>query len=200
MSGDEPDWTRFWEGKRAFRSFLFYRIYERFRARSYFSLLKNMNLKDKRILELGGGSGYICKLICEKFDCKGTVVDNNEKAYEIFKRVIGNERVNYILEDMFKHEKRGYDLVFSDGLIEHFHLGKREDIISLHRKFAKKGGFVMFFVPKKSWLVERFMSMEEGYEEKMDSKQLIEETSIPGLKLVSTNKDFHMIGVLYKAE
>jgi len=197
MKNDEPDWTGFWSKKITFRSFLFYRIYEKFRVRSYFRLLKNIDLKGKNILELGGGSGYICKLICKKYGCKGTLIDSNRKAYEIFKKVVGNGRMNYILTDMFGYRGK-HDLVFSDGLIEHFHQEKRREIILLHKNFAKRGGFVIFFAPKKSWLVERLISIKEGYEEKMSMKQLKRETSVPGLEMVSTTEDFHMIGVLYK--
>ncbi|UCC91777.1 MAG: hypothetical protein JSV39_00700, partial [Candidatus Aenigmatarchaeota archaeon] len=74
----------------------------------------------------------------------------------------------------------------------------RKELILLHKKFAKNGGFVMFFVPKKSWLVEHFMSMKGEYEEKMDIDQLKRESSMPGLRIVSTTEDFHMVGALYK--
>ena len=57
MIESEPDWTKFWKDKISFRSFLLYRIYERFRVRSYLRLLKNLNLGGKSIMELGGGSG-----------------------------------------------------------------------------------------------------------------------------------------------
>jgi len=197
MKNDEPDWTSFWNEKNPFRSFFFYRIYERFRARSYFRLLKNLDLKGRSVLELGGGSGYICKLICEKYGCEGTLIDSNRKAYGIFKKISGNNRMNYILKDMFDYRGE-HDLVFSDGLIEHFHPEKRRRIILLHKKFAKKGGFVMFFAPKKSWLVERLISIKEGYEEKMTMEQLKRETSLPGSELVSSTEDFHMVGVLYR--
>ncbi|NIO21471.1 MAG: methyltransferase domain-containing protein [Candidatus Aenigmarchaeota archaeon] len=199
MIESELDWTKFWERKLSFRSFLFYRIYERFRARSYFRLLKDLSLKGKSILELGGGSGYICGLLCKKYGCRGTIIDDNKKAYEVFKRVVKNGDVNYILADMFDYKGR-HDLVFSDGLIEHFHPKERREIILLHKKFVKDGGFLMFFVPKKSWLVEHFMSVKNGYEEKMSIKQLIKETSMPRMKLVSTEEDLHMVGVLYKVE
>jgi predicted nicotinamide N-methyase len=197
MENDEPDWTVFWNKKISFRSFLFYRIYEKFRARSYFRLLKNIDLKGKSVLELGGGSGYICRLICEKYGCEGTLIDNNRRAYGIFKKVVGKKRMRYILTDMFGYRGE-HDLVFSDGLIEHFHKEKRREIILLHKKFAKKGGLVMFFAPKKSWLVERFISMKEGYEEKMSMEQLKMETSVPGLKMVSSTEDLHMVGILYR--
>jgi len=196
----ESDWTEFWNRKISFRSFLFYRIYEKLRVRSYFRLLKNLDLRGRHILELGGGSGYICKLLCKKYGCKGTVVDNNRKAYEVFRKVVGDGKLKYVLANIFNYKKGEYDLVFSDGLIEHFRPKRRRKLVMLHKKFAKKGGFVMFFAPKKSWFVERFMSMKDGYEEKMDVEQLINETSLPGLNLVSTTKDFHMVGVLYRVE
>lgn len=193
----EPDWTMFWKRKIPLRSFFFYRIYERFRARVYFKTLKNLDLRGKSILELGGGSGYLCGLICRKYGCTGTVIDDNRTAYNVFKRVVKNKNVNYVLSDMFDYRGK-HDLVFSDGLIEHFHPQKRKKLIWLHKKLAKNNGFIMFFVPKKSWWVERFMSIRDGYEEKMSMEQLISETSLPGTELVSTGEDLHMVGVLYK--
>ena len=192
----KPDWGKFWLRSPLTRSKTYFKLYTRFRLRAYLRLLKNLDLSGKTTLELGGGSGYLSKLLSKKKGTKPLVVDNNREAYEFCRKI--NSEIEYFCQDMFKHRGK-YDLVFSDGLVEHFYPGKeREGVIALHKKLLKKGGQCIIFVPKKSWLVRKFMSMKNEYEEKFTLEQLKKEAKSAGLRILAGTSDLHMVGILCK--
>jgi len=192
----KPDWGNFWLRSPLTRSKSYFKLYTRFRLRGYLRLLKKLNLDGRTTLELGGGSGYLSKLLSRKRGTKPFVVDNNREAFDFCRKI--HSDIEYFCEDMFRHRGK-YDLVFSDGLVEHFYPGKeREGVIRLHKKLLKKGGYCMIFVPKNSWLVHRFMSMKNEYEHKFTLEELKREARLAGLKVIGGTSDLHMVGILCK--
>ncbi len=192
----KPDWGNFWQKSALTRSKTYFKLYTRYRLRAYMRLLRNLKLKGKTSLELGGGSGYLSRLLSRKKGTKPAVVDNNREAYDFCRKV--NSGIRYFFQDMFKHKGR-YDFVFRDGLVEHFYPGKdRKNVIRLHKKLLKKGGHCLIFVPKSSWTVRRFMSMKNEYEEKFTMGQLKREAESAGLEVLAGTTDLHMVGIMCK--
>ena len=147
------DWTKHWE--KNYGNF-FWRAWVLAITRAYKKLLKNINLNDAKILELGSGSGKNSSTIAKILKTKRiTLVDFNEKALEISKELIGNSNsdldVKYLkrnILDLNLNEK--FDIVHSEGLVEHFYGKSRVEVFKKHVDFCKRDGVIIIFVPYKS--------------------------------------------------
>jgi len=116
----------------------------------YKKLLNSSNLNnDIKILELGSGTGYNSFNLTKEFRVsKVTLVDSNKGALAASKKRFKNYKVEFINDDVMKlKEKDEYDLVHSQGLIEHFQGRNLNKIISVHTNFVKKGGYLLLFYP-----------------------------------------------------
>ncbi|MBW2999295.1 class I SAM-dependent methyltransferase, partial [Candidatus Woesearchaeota archaeon] len=102
------------------------------------------------VLELGCGSGLE---IMAPFAAKGykvTGVDMNKKMLDFAKSNFEALRLkgDFLLSDMFKFNPgKKFDLVISQGVIEHFSKEDMVKALSVHKKLSKK--FVVFTVPTK---------------------------------------------------
>jgi cyclopropane fatty-acyl-phospholipid synthase-like methyltransferase len=116
----------------------------------YKKLLYNSNLKnDIKILELGSGTGHNSYNLTKEFKAsKVTLVDSNKNALAASKKRFKKYNVELINDDVMKLEKKGkYDLVHSQGLIEHFQGSNLNKIIRIHANYVKKGGYLLLFYP-----------------------------------------------------
>ncbi len=191
---ETTDWKEFWAACSPLKM-SFWKLYERYRCMSYIRILEKIDLNDKTMIELGGGSGYLLGLISLRKNASPLVIDNSNEAYEFYKKSGAKLGVKYIKKDMFKHSKK-YDVVMSDGLIEHFHKKERAKVIALHKKLMKKSGFCIIFVPNNSWLVRNTFVFKDGYEKKFSTDELKGEAEKTGLKVIDSISDMHMTGVL----
>lgn len=158
---NESEWAKIWDGKiikpiDIFYTFNMWRTYKKF--------LNNIKLcPDSDVMELGCGTGKNSFKINKKYKCKTTLVDNCkfiiEKSKELFKN--NGVKAKFILEDIFNLKlKKRYNLVFSEGLIEHFSGKERGKIFKIHKNFIKKNGYVLILVPHSSklyWLVRNIL-------------------------------------------
>lgn len=188
------DWSEFWKKSSPLKMF-FWKLYEKYRMNAYLRLLEKTNLEKKSIIELGGGSGYLLGMISKRKNAAPEVIDSSKEAYEIYKKSGAKLGVKYIKKDMFKHRKK-YDVVMSDGLIEHFHRKERSKVLALHRKLMKKSGFCIIFVPKNTWLVRNIFALKNGYEKKFFPDEMKKEAENAFLKIISSTSDMHMTGIL----
>jgi ubiquinone/menaquinone biosynthesis C-methylase UbiE len=142
------NWTKYWRAYTYLEKLWIWRI-----TRAYKELLKNIKLKDVKILELGSGSGINSLTLAKIFNAKEiTLVDSNKKAIEISKNKFKNSNlsVRFLKRDINNlNLKEGFDIVHSEGLIEHFYGKKRIEIFKKHVDFCKKGGIIIIFVPYK---------------------------------------------------
>ncbi len=191
---NKPDWSEFWKMNSPLKMF-FWKFYEKYRLNAYVRLLKKTDLEKKSIIELGGGSGYLLGMISLIKKAIPEVIDNSKEAYDIYRKSGARLGVKYIKKDMFKHRKK-YDVVMSDGLIEHFHKKERAKTIALHKKLMKRDGFCIIFVPKNAWLVRNVFALKKGYEKKFFPDELKGEAEKSGLKVIDSISDIHMTGIL----
>ncbi|MDO8626919.1 MAG: class I SAM-dependent methyltransferase, partial [Candidatus Diapherotrites archaeon] len=119
------------------------------------ALLKDANLQNAKIIELGSGSGVMSLKLSKEFNAEITLVDNSENALlfaqKIAKEVYGikEKKIEYIQKDLFKlKDSKKFDLVHSQGLIEHF--DPADKIIEKHIDLAKKNGYVLILAPRSS--------------------------------------------------
>ncbi len=116
----------------------------------YKKLLNNSKLKnDIKIMELGSGTGHNSYNLTKEFKAsKVTLVDSNKGALSASKKRFKNYKIELINDDVMKLKKKGkYDLVHSQGLIEHFQGSNLNRIISVHANYVKKGGYLLLFYP-----------------------------------------------------
>ena len=116
----------------------------------YKKLLNNLHLKnDIEILELGCGTGHNSYNLTKEYKaCKVTLVDSNKGALAASKKRFKKYNVELINDDVMKLKKKGkYDLVHSQGLIEHFQGSNLNKIIRIHANYVKKGGYLLLFYP-----------------------------------------------------
>jgi 2-polyprenyl-3-methyl-5-hydroxy-6-metoxy-1,4-benzoquinol methylase len=174
---------------------LFMKIYTRTRIKSFYNLFSKIDPINRTCLEIGAGTGYISKLLAKKYHMDITLVDNDREAYKMFQKV--SREGKYIISDAFSFKpEENFDIVFSDGLIEHFYRKERMEMILVHKNLAKPNGFVIIFVPKKSWFVENLFTMNGVLELKYDYSQLETELKEAGLRPIAWAEDWHMIGML----
>lgn len=205
----ETDWTKHWENN--YGNFI-WKIWVRRITRAYKKLLKHVSLNNPKILELGSGSGANSLAIAKILKAKDiTLVDYNSHALEISKRLFKESNVDFNVTylnsnilDVHLNEK--FDIIHSEGLIEHFYGEERVAVFKKHASFCKKGGFIIIFVPYKSfqynlfkWVCRRFNRWIWD-EQPFSQQELFELCKQHDLKIVKkyTSPTIHQIGILIK--
>jgi ubiquinone/menaquinone biosynthesis C-methylase UbiE len=128
---------------------------------SFNTLTKQINEKDRKILEAGHGSGRNCIGLAEKFPkSKITGIDLSKDSVMIARlgaKKRGLKNASFIKGDIFHlpFKNNYFDVCFNQGVIEHFH--DYESIIKEMIRVTKKGGKIIVAVPNKHNL-HRFYS------------------------------------------
>lgn len=122
---------------------------ETYRWFFYRRLLGNYNFRNKKVLEIGCGTG-INSILMAKAGAKVTFLDNSQEALNIVKKLLDRFSLEgeLVCENAFHHTFDGeFDLVHSEGVIEHFKGEYRQGIVNAHTAAAKKDGKVAIIVP-----------------------------------------------------
>jgi len=117
-----------------------------FAQRAFYVLDRYVSAKDKKILEIGSGTGRFCIALAKKYPNKEIIgIDYTDESVELSnigvqKRNLKN--VKFIKANLFNLPfKNGYfDFVFENGVIEHFK--NYQDAINEMEKKKKKGGTI----------------------------------------------------------
>jgi 2-polyprenyl-3-methyl-5-hydroxy-6-metoxy-1,4-benzoquinol methylase len=122
---------------------------EPFSWKFYEILLDKYDFRNKRVLEIGCGTG-IDSIMMGLRGAKISFLDQSREALEIVKDNL--ERFSIDAEllngDVFDYDFNGdFNLIHSNGTVEHFTGGKRQEIVDIHARAAKKGGKVVLIVP-----------------------------------------------------
>lgn len=200
-------WSKYWTvyGKNKTLMDLFWSV----SFRSYKKLLRQtdlINIKNPKILEIGAGSGLLTRRILDMYGGSAVLVDSSIEAKKVFKNVNNHPKVKYEIKDAFSIKyKNKFDLVFSDGLIEHFSEPVRRKLIKIHMNAAKKGGHVILFAPHPSRRYKVFRRMygkrfEElvGYEKPLKKEYIYKVTKLLGMTPVASSENIWEMGVLCK--
>ena len=122
------------------------------------------------VLDAGCGSGFFSKYFCDQGGGV-TSLDYSEEALGIAQRLTSGKTQIWqadLTDPCMSHGKEGvYDLIFTDGLFEHF-TDKDQDIIMQNfKKMIKQQGIIVTFVPNRwsPWELIRPFFMP-GIEEK----------------------------------
>ena len=121
-------------------------------VKAYSDLLKSIEFdKPIDILELGCGTGYINRWLYKRYKVnKITLIDSNKKMLNIAKQTLSDVscKKEFIHKDFFNFETDGkYDIVHSQGVIEHFEPQDRHKLLTRHFSLTKPGGYCIVYSP-----------------------------------------------------
>jgi cyclopropane fatty-acyl-phospholipid synthase-like methyltransferase len=124
-------------------------------------LLDELVSEGMHVLDAGSGSGFFSNYFISK-KCKTYTLDYSKEALELSRRLTNNQAMEYIEMDLLD-PKFGdkypamFDIIFSDGLFEHFKPSDQKKIMENFSKTKKKDGIITTFVPNKysSWQIIR---------------------------------------------
>jgi len=164
--------------------------------KNYLRILNGIDLNNPNILELGCGSGMMTYCLLKKYGGKATVVDYSDGAINLSKRNLRQKPVRFIKEGVLSlNLKREFDLVHSQGLIEHFKGKQQIKVIEKHVEFLKKGGFLIILAPRAclgyrlSTIFYKMINLGTcpfGYEKPIDPEKL--KQTLQGFGLILTNE------------
>ncbi len=123
----------------------------------YEILLGGMNLKGKRILEIGCGTG-INSVLMARMGARVTLLDSSKEALSIAKGLLDSFSLDaeVLHGDAFSYDfGKEYDIVHSEGLVEHFSGRRRQEIFDIHAGAAKRNGRVVIIAPNSGCLPYR---------------------------------------------
>lgn len=113
-------------------------------------ITKLLNPKNKKILEVGAGSGSDAIILAQKRGIVSTV-DFSTESVKICRLLAKKEatKINIITADCQKMPlpDNQFDLVYSVGLVEHFH--EPLEVLREQLRLVKPGGYLMVDVPQK---------------------------------------------------
>lgn len=105
------------------------------------------------VLEVGFGSGRILTRVARDLDCRCVGVDVAEGAFPSLSFFSGKEgiEVSAVKGDGFALPFRdgSFDVVYSEGVIEHFPVERSEAMLVEHARVCRPGGMVIVSVPNK---------------------------------------------------
>ena len=134
--------------------------------RAYASLLRGFSFRNPvKIIELGCGTGYHTLKMTKLYPVsKVTLVDFNASVIEDTKERFSalNCEKEFLLRDLFRLElDEKYDIVHSQGLLEHYPPDKRKRLIDIHRDLLSPEGISVILVPTPSLPYRAWRSLLE---------------------------------------
>jgi len=109
--------------------------------------------REARVLEVGFGSGRMLTRIAKELGCRCIGVDVEDGAFPSLSFFSRQHRVEVgaIKASGFSLPFRdnSFDVVYSEGVIEHFPLEESQGMISEHVRACREGGLVIISVPNR---------------------------------------------------
>jgi 2-polyprenyl-3-methyl-5-hydroxy-6-metoxy-1,4-benzoquinol methylase len=137
-------WSSIWRGMKGLEF-----GNETYMWKFYELLLGDYDFKGKRVLEMGCGTG-INTMFMAKRGARVTFLDFSRESLDIVRRNMCRLGIDgeLVLGDMFEYNFDGeFDVVHSEGVIEHFTGPARQQAVDKHAEAARRGGHVLVVVP-----------------------------------------------------
>jgi 2-polyprenyl-3-methyl-5-hydroxy-6-metoxy-1,4-benzoquinol methylase len=106
-----------------------------------------------KVLEAGCGAGFFSNYFIGK-SCEVTALDYSQEALDMARNNTQNQAKSYLKEDLLDLElgksfSGQFNLIFSDGLLEHFILEKQKIILRNWYQMLAPNGVIVTFVPNQ---------------------------------------------------
>ena len=153
------------------------------------SILDRYVKKDGYALDAGCGSGFFSNYL---FNCSVNVfsADYSQEALDMAKQVTKGHtqlvKINFLEDDIYDQTQQKFDLVFTDGLFEHFTNSEQDKILQNFIKSLNNNGLIVTFVPNRfsPWELIRPLYMPGIEEDPFTLKQLIDLNQRNGLSVI----------------
>jgi len=139
-------------------------------------LLKGIEIKSPKILELGAATGFLTRWLLSQYGGSGVLVDKSQASSRTYHRMQDNLKkyITYLNADLFHLElEEEFDLICSFGLIEHF--VDKQAVLAAHKKFAASNANIIIIVPLDSPLTRAFLEVHPelnlGYRELLSEQE-----------------------------
>lgn len=159
-------WDNFWHKEKRGRF-----IHISWSKKRVLNILNRYIKEGMIILDAGCGSGFFSSYFISK-NCNTYSLDYSQEAMMITKKQTQNRATEYIYRNLLDknldvdYSKR-FDIIFSDGLFEHFSLDEQDKLLRNFKMMKKEHGFIVTFVPNRYtlWTIIRPFFMR-GIKEK----------------------------------
>ncbi|MEA3357275.1 MAG: class I SAM-dependent methyltransferase, partial [Patescibacteria group bacterium] len=147
----EKNWDSFWETNTDSR---FTKL--SWSKRRIINILDKLLKPGMNVLDAGSGSGFFSSYFIAK-KCKVYPLDYSKDALKITRRLTQGQAQEYIQADLLDPElgkkySKQFDLIFTDGLFEHFEPKDQLKIMGNFKLVKRSNGIIATFVPNKySW-------------------------------------------------
>ena len=140
-SSDSFSWDEHWRNAKSQLTLTLRTIWNAFERHAHF--------EGKSYLEIGCGTGVFGKLALDAGASRVCLLDSSENALKMCKDYIGeDDRVEYVLSDAREYRaERNFDIVVSNGLIEHF---KERDLVEILEAHSNNSKDIVVFIPPAS--------------------------------------------------
>jgi SAM-dependent methyltransferase len=142
----KQDWETFWDEKQDTDE-----VYSN-AGRVLRHLSKLVELKDKKVLEIGAGTGRDSFPLVEQ-GASVVQLDYAENSLRILKRLAEESKlpVSIVGGDTFRLPFRDntFDIIFHQGLLEHFRKPVAEQLLRENVRVLKEGGLLLVDVPQR---------------------------------------------------
>jgi SAM-dependent methyltransferase len=139
-------------------------------------LLKGIEIKSPKILELGAATGFLTRWLISQYGGTGVLVDKSKASFKTYNEMQDGLKkyITYLNVDLFHLElEEEFDLICSFGLIEHF--VDKQAVLAAHKKFAASNANIIILVPLDSPLTRAFLEVHPelnlGYRELLSEKE-----------------------------
>lgn len=180
-----PSWNNFWKGTNIGPNSKI-----SWSKKRIINLFSPQVIPENWVLDAGCGSGFFSNFFAES-GMRVVALDNSEVALQACKKLCKND-IECLNEDLLdqnlgKNLKNKFDLIFSDGLLEHFNLRNQRTILKNFSEMLKPGGRIVTLVPNKfsPWQLIRPFMMPGIIEFPMTLKQLVRLNRLCHLKILS---------------
>ena len=121
----------------------------------YYKQFLGDDFKGKKVLEIGCGTG-VNSILMALLGAKVSVMDYSKEALNVVKRLSEGLDVELIHQDMFESDiENEFDIVHSEGVVEHYLMPKRQEILDIHTHATKPDGKVLIIVPNSKCIPYR---------------------------------------------
>lgn len=174
MRTERRDWDRFWDLKSSV-----WLSHVSANKKRMMRLLSRLLTPGMRVLDAGCGSGFFSRYF-KRAGCSVYSLDYSAQALDIARKVTEGQSDAYLqknlLDRRFAEEfHEHFDVVFTDGLFEHFTEPEQKAIMANLRASLKPQGIIVTFVPHRCswWPIIRPLIMPGIKEEPFSMPQLI---------------------------